>query len=69
MNREVKPRRRATKMPDKPASPGPLFDTRTLLVLICGTSAGLFAGREGGWTAGVTVGIATVIGLHTLLRR
>ncbi|WP_280526233.1 hypothetical protein [Couchioplanes caeruleus] len=42
---------------------------RTLLVLILAAGAGVLAGQTGGWPAGVTVGIATTVALHTLLSR
>jgi hypothetical protein len=66
MTRKVSDEGRRRKRPDRTVPPAPLFDVRTLLVLILAVAAGTLAGREGGWTAGVTVGIATAA-LHTML--
>jgi hypothetical protein len=69
MTRKVKDQRRPAKRPDRTAPAAPLFDVRTLLVLLLAVGAGLLAGQHGGWPAGVTVGIGTAVALHALLSR
>jgi hypothetical protein len=69
MTRKIREQRRSAKRPDRTAAPAHLCDVRTLLVLLLAVAAGIIAGREGGWPAGLTVGIATAVALHTLLRR